>query len=210
VDQLEHEWQEAGATTELLGDLVDLIESEVKAEPKTSYTFLRVSYSGYATSGESALGSEISYPWVGSAKKGDIVVSSINAVNGATCVLPEKAEAYLVSSEFTVLRIKPARAAAVDPMYLWSVLRSPAIIAEWLSSSTGLGRHRVGWDLLKDQKVPLLPRPQQKVIGDFNRRDHKLYEDMIAVRESAIGGLDPLKLYGDLAKDKLARAKPPR
>jgi restriction endonuclease S subunit len=125
-------------------------------------------------------------------------------------VLSKKAEEYLVTSEFTVLRIKPEKKDEIDPMYLWSVLRSPAIIAEWLSSSTGLGRHRVVWDLLKDQKIPLLSVPQQKVIGDYNRKDHSLFEEMIAVRESAIAGLDSLGLYGEMAKDKLARAKPPK
>jgi restriction endonuclease S subunit len=125
-------------------------------------------------------------------------------------VLSKKAEAYLVTSEFTVLRIKPEKVSEVDPYYLWSILRSPAIIAEWLSSSTGLGRHRVTWDLLRSQKVPLLPMPRQIAIGDLNRKDHTLYQDMIAVRDSAIAGLDPLGLHGEIAKEKLARAKPPR
>ncbi len=210
VEKLEADWQRAGAMTAVLEDLVDPVKCELKTEAQKRYTFLRISYAGYATSGDNALGSEISYSWVGQATENDIVVSNINAVNGATCVLSKKAEAYLVTSEFTVLRIKPGKVNEVDPYYLWSILRSPAIIAEWLSSSTGLGRHRVTWDLLRSQKVPLLPMPRQIAIGDLNRKDHTLYQDMIAIRERAIAGLDPLGLHGEIAKDKLARAKPPR
>ena len=210
VKNLEAMWEKAGATTICLGDLVDPVESAVKTTPTTRYTFLRISYAGYGTAGETALGSEISYSWVGQAKENDIVISNINAVHGATCVLPKTAETCLVTTEFTVLRIKPEKTDQVDPYYLWSVLRSPAIIAEWLSSSTGLGRHRVGWKLLADQKVPILPMSKQKEIGNLNRRDAALYLEMMSVRESAVKGLDPLGLHSDLAKDKLVRAKPPK
>lgn len=208
VDRLERTWKKAGASATVLDQLVDHVEDTVEINPDAKYTFLRITYAGYATAGDSRLGKEITYAWVGRAQPGDIVVSNINAVNGATCVLPATASNYLVSSEFTVLRVK--KGVKTDAMYLWSVLRSPAVIAEWLSSSTGLGRHRVGWDLLQRQKIPLLSEGKQREIGDLNRREIRLYDEMMTVRESAIDGLAPLDLYGDLAKDKLARAKPPR
>ena len=63
-------------------------------------------------------------------KKGDIVVSNINAVNRAICVLPGDAEDLLISSEFTILR--PKNKTDVDAYYLWAVLRSAAVVAEWL------------------------------------------------------------------------------
>ena len=52
---------------------------------------------------------------------GDIVVSNINAVNRATCVIPAGLDGLLASNEFTVLRLKPGVTA--DPQYIWSVLR---------------------------------------------------------------------------------------
>jgi type I restriction enzyme M protein len=208
VDKLEPVWEKAGAETAMLGDIVEHIEEQVTIKPADTYTFLRITYAGYATAGEKRLGKEISYDWIGRASPGDIVVSNINAVNGATCVLPEKAKGHLITSEFTVLRVKDG--VDVDPMYLWSVLRSPAVIAEWLSSSTGLGRHRVTWDLLKDQKVPLMPKAKRDQIAALNRKEYRLFEEMMATRESATDELAPLDLYGEIAKDKLARAKPPR
>jgi type I restriction enzyme M protein len=208
VEKLEAAWEKVGAQTARLGDIVDHIEEQVSIHPTKTYTFLRISYAGYATGGEKRLGSEISYDWIGRAESEDIVVSNINAVNGATCVLPEKAKGHLITSEYTVLRVK--KQTDVDPMYLWSVLRSPAVIAEWLSSSTGLGRHRVTWDLLKDQKVPLLPKAKRDQVAALNRKEYRLFEEMMATRESATDELAPLDLYGEIAKDKLARAKPPR
>lgn len=210
VENLESMWKRAGAMAARLGDLVDPVELEVKTTPTTRYSFLRISYAGYGTAGESALGSEISYSWVGQAKENDVAISNINAVHGATCVLQKQAETYLVTTEFTVLRVKTEKADKVDPYYLWSVLRSPAVIAEWLSSSTGLGRHRVGWELLADQMIPLLPMAKQKEIADLNRKDASLYSEMMSVRECAVKSLDSLGLHSDMAKDKLARAKPPR
>ena len=208
VEKLEAIWEKAGADSVALGDIVDRVEREIDISPNDTYTFLRISYAGYATAGEKRLGKEISYDWIGRAQAEDIVVSNINAVNGATCVLPPNAGNHLVTSEFTVLRVKDG--IDVDPMYLWSVLRSPAVIAEWLSSSTGLGRHRVNWELLKDQKVPLLPKAKRDQIAALNRKEYKLFEEMMATRETATQQLGPLDLYGELAKDKLARAKPPR
>jgi type I restriction enzyme M protein len=106
------------------------------------------------------------------------------------------------------LRVRPG--IDVDPMYLWSVLRSPAVIAEWLSSSTGLGRHRVSWELLKDQRIPLLPKNERHEIARLNREQNELFDRMLATGEMAMAKLASLDLYGELAKDKLARAKPPK
>lgn len=208
VEKLQTIWAQAGAKTAILNDLVDYVAEKVVINPASTYNFLRITYAGYATKGEQRLGREISYDWIARAEPEDIVVSNINAVNGATCVLPDKMKDYVITSEFTVLRMKPG--ADIDPMYLWSILRSPAVIAEWLSSSTGLGRHRVTWGLLKNQRVPLMQKGKRNQIAELNRKEFRLFEEMIAARESAIAGLAPLDLYGEVAKDKLARAKPPR
>ncbi len=168
--ELEDEWKKAGASTAVLRELVDLIEEPVTLDPETMYGFLRISYEGKAEVGEHALGREVSYSQIGRARPGDIVVSNISAVYRAICVMPEDAE-LLVSNEFTVLR--PKKGVEVDTLYLWSVLRSSAVIAEWMSGSSGVGRHRVGWDLLKDQRVPLLPYPEQQKVGKLLREAQK-------------------------------------
>jgi type I restriction enzyme M protein len=211
VDRLAATWTQAGARTEKLGALVDPIENIIEIKPDMQYTFLRISYEGFAEDGEKRLGKEISYAGkVGYAKIGDIVVSNISAVYRAICVLPAGREKALVTPEFTVLRIKKERAGEIDAMYLWSVLRSSAVIAEWLAHSTGVGRHRVEWDLLREQSVPILPFAQQKAIGDLYRKAAQLAQQSADAMAQAVVGIATLDLDGEVARDQLARAKPPK
>jgi type I restriction enzyme M protein len=211
VDRLAKTWNKAGARAEKLSALVDPIDSIIKIESDVHYTFLRISYEGFAEDGEKRLGREISYAGkVGNAKVGDIVVSNISAVYRAICVLPEGKENALVTPEFTVLRIKKSRTGDIDPMYLWSVLRSSAVIAEWLAHSTGVGRHRVEWALLKEQSVPLLPFKEQKAVGDLYRKAARLAEESASAMSQATVGIGSLGLDGEMARDQLARAKPPK
>lgn len=140
--ELEPQWKKAGADSDVLGNLVDPIWTPERLEAESEYAFLRITYEGRAERGDVRLGKEVGYQEVITAHEGDIVISNINAVNRAICVLPKEAESFLISSEFTVLRPKRED---LDPAYLWAVLRSAAVVAEWLSDATGVGRHRVGW-----------------------------------------------------------------
>lgn len=95
-------------------------------------------------------------------------------------------------------------------MYLWSVLRSAAVVAEFLSGSSGQARYRVDWTRLKSQKIPLLPYTKQKEIGD---RYRTVLEHERGIREcvnAAQQDLAALELDGEIAKDRLIRSKPPR
>jgi len=168
VRELEPTWKAVGAISERLGNLVDLVEDSVSLDPDREYQFLRISYLGHAEGGERSLGKEVSYSRIGRPSPGDIVVSNISAVYGSICVLPEGFEHLLTSNEFTVLRLKDEVDA--DPFYLWSVLRTSGVIAEWLSSTTGVGRHRVNWETLQDQCVPLLSPERQRAVGDLYRK----------------------------------------
>jgi type I restriction enzyme M protein len=208
VAQFEPAWEEAGLESVALEELVEPVEEPVTLRPNDTYRFLRITYAGRAEEGEALLGKEVTYSSVGVAKAGDIVVSNISAVYKAVCVLPDGCEHLLVSSEFTVLRPKPG--AKVDPFYLWSVLRTDAVIAEWISHSTGVGRHRVGWELMRAQRIPLLADPEQRRVGKLLREVLQQERDMRVKEESAYAALAPLQLDGDEARDRLARAKPPR
>ena len=205
---LEPHWQQAGADSETLERLVDHISDPVELDPTAHYDFLRITYKGFAERGERRLGKEVTYSKVFKALPGDIVVSHISAVYRAICVMPKDMEDVLISNEFTVLRIKPAVKA--DAHYLWSVLRTAGVIAEWLSGASGVGRHRVDWTLLRDQRVPVLPYPEQRRIGDMCREAIKHVAQAKRYREEALAAIAGLDLEGDMARDRLARAKPPR
>lgn len=207
VAQFEPAWEESGIQSVALEDLVEPIKELVQLRPDNTYAFLRISYAGRAERGEVLLGREVTYSEVGRPQIGDIVVSNISAVYKAVCVISEGFEDLLVSSEFTVLRLKPGVEA--DPLYLWSVLRTDAVIAEWLSHSTGVGRHRVTWDLMRKQRIPLLPPAQQRHVGDLYRSIVQSERAMRVKEVEAQAALAPLLLDGDEARDRLARAKPP-
>ena len=208
ASELESKWKQSGAVPEILENLVESVWEPVKLIGDHEYSFLRITYGGRAERGEKSLGREVGYKHIATARAGDIVVSNISAVYRAICVMPPEADQWLISKEFTVLR--PKEGAKVDTHYLWAVLRSAAVIAEWLSGSTGVGRHRVDWGLLRNQKVPLLPYDEQKEIGDRFRKAQEFEGKIRKLRAEAQGVLSPLELEGELAKDRLERAKPPK
>ena len=208
VKALSPRWDALGVKSVALSTLVEPVEERVSIEPDTRYGFLRITYEGQAEPGETRLGREISYSKIGRARAGDIVVSNISAVYRAICVMPADMEHLLVSNEFTVLR--PRADAEADAYYIWSVLRTAGVIAEWLSGASGVGRHRVDWEVLQNQQVPLYPYPRQKEIGDLYREIYDRERETKRLSETAAASLIDLDLEGDVAKDRLARAKPPR
>lgn len=208
VVKLEPRWREVGAGSDILANLVDPISEAIELDPNAHYEFLRISYEGVAEHGERRLGKEVTYSKVNRAEVGDIVVSHISAVYRAICVMSEEMEDTLISNEFTILRPKPD--VEVDAYYLWSVLRTAGVIAEWLSGASGVGRHRVDWDLLQDQRVPLLPYPEQQKIGDMHREAIRLVAEAKRHQQEALAAIAGLDLESEVARDRLARAKPPR
>ena len=95
-------------------------------------------------------------------------------------------------------------------MYLWAVLRSPAVTAEWLSHTTGFGRHYVDWPLIKKQYLPLLPYPKQKHIGDIYRELFQHEKEIITKQNKAREEISILGLDDIRAIERLQKAKPPR
>ncbi len=208
ASELASTWKKSGADSVALESLVEPIWEPVKLTPDREYSFLRISYDGRAEAGEKSLGREVGYSEVSTTKVDDIVVSNINAVHRAICVMPPEGESWLASKECTILRRK--KGVKIDAAYLWAVLRSAAVVAEWLSGATGVGRHRVDWELLRRQQIPILPYDQQKRIGD-KFREARAYETKIrSLTSEALNVLSALELEGELAKDRLERAKPPK
>lgn len=208
VSALESTWTASGAKSVRLDALVTAVEEPVALDDEEEYTFLKVTYEGMAERGERRIGSEVSYPRVCRAQPGDIIVSHIRAVDRAICVLPESLKRLLVSPEYTVLRVKDKK--RTDPMYLWSVLRSTAVVAEMLSSSSGQARFRIDWERLRGQMIPELPIAQQRSVGDMYREAlrHKAKIDQLMIK--AMTALGPLDLDCEAARERLERAKPPQ
>lgn len=208
ISELAPAWRAAGVKSDVLENLVDPVEVHTPLAKDQIYAFLRVSYEGRAEPGEQVLGREVRYARMQLSQIGDIAVSHINAVNRAICVIPEGMDGLLISHEYTVMRLKPDVDA--DPQYIWSVLRSTAVIAEWLSAASGVGRTRVDWDVLRRQRIPLLSPKRQHEIGNLYREAEVKEREIARDREKARRKLESLELEGATALDRLARAKPPR
>lgn len=210
VSELEKTWKMAGADSDFIENIFDLIENKSTIDANTRYTFLRVTYDGKAEKGDTALGREVSYPRIFTAEANDIIISNINAVNKAIAVMPDDLGTLLISPAFTILRIKTSLIDRIDPMYIWSVLRTPAIVAEWLSHTTGFGRHYVDWNLIRKQRIPLLPYSKQQQIGNLFRELIQHEKDILIKQKTALDEIATLGLDDIRAKDRLVKAKPPR
>jgi type I restriction enzyme M protein len=204
-------WKEQGYEVLPLSSIVEHVSGEElkpKESPTTEFTFLRVRYDGIPEVGETRLGKEITYTNLQRAKETDLVISNIAMVLGATCVLPKELEHTLISSEFTIMRIKDTR---FIPWFLWGFLRSPEVRARLLSKATGISRHRVSWDFLKDIPVPLVNEGLQKKIGEKYQQAVQVMRDAEVNRRKIDTMLsDKLDLSNEWAVNRLRAAKPPK
>ena len=168
--------------------------------------YLRVRYDGFAEPGEEkdAADAEAGLYRV---RADDIVISNINAVNGAVAIVPKKLDGAVVTSEFTVCRAKEG----IDPRLVWMLLRSPEARSEFLILATGIGRTRVTW---QHAASLMLPKPDDemtsRVIASLHAAEKKEAEGE-ALRASATAELEgPLGLSNKTAMEILAAFKPPK
>lgn len=176
--------------------------------PDASYTLLRVRYDGIAEEGEVALGKELTYHEMWRAQASDLVASNIALALGSVCVMPPDLLHCLASSEFTIMRLKDAR---FDSWFMWGFLRSSEVRARLLSQSTGLARHRVGWDVLKDIPVPFVDTDTQKRLGKRFKESVetvRLADKTRLATANEMSGL--LDLDNEWAVRRLRAAKPPK
>ncbi|WP_027142391.1 N-6 DNA methylase [Mesorhizobium sp. WSM3626] len=112
-------------------------------------------------------------------KKGDILVSGIDAVRGAIGVVQEDCDGLVVSKEFLVFRVKAEKESSVDAEYLVRILRSPKMRAILEGSITGVSNRTRLESPAELLKVPISPLPSieeqkklsQKVRDAFKAQD---------------------------------------
>jgi len=204
-------WKDEGLDVVPLSTVVDPITDgafDPAEDPKSCYTLLRVRYDGIAEEGEKAEGGELTYHDVWRAQPDDLVASNIALALGSICVMPSDLVHCIASSEFTIMRRKDKE---FDAWFLWGFLRSAEVRARLLSQSTGLARHRVGWDVLKDIPVPRVDSTIQKRIG---KRFKDSVETVRSAEKTRIAASNELSALLDLdnewAVHRLRAAKPPK
>jgi len=182
----------------------DLIET---ADSDELVVHLRVRYDGFAEVGDEIFASDSKYSKLRRVHTGDIVVSNINAVHGATAVVPAELDGCVVTTEYTVIK----SLGAVDTRTLWLLLRSPEARAEMLLTSTGIGRTRVKWDDLKTLQLPIPTTESSKKIAAAIADAEAKEDAATELRErTTADAYDRLRLTSDEAFDIIAGFKPPR
>ena len=129
---------------------------------KKKVTFAVVRYDGTIAAGDESYAEDVSYEQLFKLKKDDIVLSNINAVNGAVAVVDSNTAGLYVSSEYTVIQPK-------DPLTvytLWSLIRSDTARSDLILLSTGIGRTRISWDVLGELQLPIPNLKSMRVIQE--------------------------------------------
>lgn len=210
-DNIESVWGEKNYEVLKLEDVVDPVTEDgfnPQDTPDKTYTLLRIRYDGITEEGERVLGKDLTSNWAQRVQKNDIVAGNINAVQGSIGVIPEDLTSSIASSEFTIMRLKDKR---FHPWFLWAFLRSTEIRARLLSQSTGMGRHRIDWNLLRSLPIPVVPKEVQKKIGENLRKNVEMERQAERNREKATLELtNLLDLENEWAVSRLKAAKPPK
>jgi type I restriction enzyme M protein len=200
-------WKKLGVDVGKLSQWVQMRDEKSKAAPDEVVELLSISYDGFPER-QPTVRETIDYSHLYTAHTNDIVVSHINAVNGAIGVLPKDMDGAVVSPEYTVLT--PLN--GVDPYAVWAILRSPEVRAELLTRSSGLGRHRIKSPLLLDELV--IPSPQTNIVVKKSKAFHdalKLEAEAARLRQEAQSEVEvALGLRSETADNIIAAFKPPR
>jgi type I restriction enzyme M protein len=170
-------------------------------------TLLRVRYDGFAETGDTIEASSSTYSNLYKVHTGDLVISNINAVNGAIAVVPEPFDGTFVTTEFTVCRAKEN----VDPRLVWAMLRSPEARSNLLLVATGIGRSRVKPGAALSLKLPVPDQQLAKKAAATLKHAEDMEREAAALRQQALWELESsLGLDNEEAQAILAAFKPPR
>ena len=200
-------WQGRGLAVQTVGGWVTPRASAVDVAGDQPVRLLSVRYDGQAEAPVACAREAIKYTELRVARAGDIVVSHINAVHGAICVLPEALDGAAVSPEYTVLAPRPG----VSAFALWAILRSPEVRAELLTRASGLGRHRIDAELLLALPVPAPTAAVAAAADEAFRRALVLEGEATTLRAQAQAAIEAeLELRSESAERIILAFKPPR
>lgn len=217
-------WKRQGVEVKPLRELVEIVFARddddgapgvgidekrviITAESDEIVRSLRVTYEGFVELAEEGPASETTHVRLFIVEEGDIIISHINAVNGAIGIVPKELAGGVVTSEYTIAKARPG----VDPRVLWMLLRSPEERADLLLLATGIGRSRVRWDTAAELNVPLPKAPTTNAVVAALAKAEKKEREAIELRKHAQDELEAaLGLDTVETRRLLAAFKPPR
>ena len=202
-------WKRQGFEVKQLGDVCEPREEELlpREYPGQEFRILTITYDGRCKTEELRLGKNINYKKMKVVREGDLVFSEYNTFNGAIGYITKELDGALASGSYTVVRCESES----DALYLWSILRTTEIRADFLTSAVGMGRQTVKWDNIKEVHVPLLVKTERE----------KIAEEILQAWQKELEATDALKgvssrLHEDFdveseeSKKRFQSAKPPK
>jgi type I restriction enzyme M protein len=144
-------WKKSGYSVTTVGaELALASKRSVKVDPNDIYQFLRVNYDGDVIEGELINGDECSYSTLYVVREWDVLLSNMGVGRGAVGIVPPHHDGKYVSNEYTIL----TAGSKEEAVYYVNLLRTKEILADILSTTTGMNRGRIKWGNIAGVQVP--------------------------------------------------------
>jgi len=145
-------WRKQGFSVDELGNILSLATKRVvQVKEDAQYPLLIVNYDGEINDGEVLDGGVSSYSKLYKVKTWDLLISNMGFGRGAISVVPPHYNGKFVSNEYTILTA-PSNECAI---FYWNLLRTKEILGDVFSSTTGMNRGRIKWDIIQTVLVPV-------------------------------------------------------
>jgi type I restriction enzyme M protein len=167
-------WKKIDFNVKKLGDILKLAKGrEEKVEEDKGYQLLVVNYGGDVVLGEILEGHNSSYNKLYKVRQWDLLFSNMGFGRGAISIVPPYLSGMYVSNEYTILNAGSEE----QIVFYWNLLRTKEILADVLSSTTGMNRGRIKWEDLKSVLVPeYKDSPEIKKLAEEIKEYWKAYE----------------------------------
>jgi type I restriction enzyme M protein len=203
-------WENSGAEVHVLSEICtprDEIIEPCKDFPDDEFRILTITYDGRCRADEKRTGKEINYAKMRVVRNGDIVFSEYNAFHGAIGYITEEFDGALASGSYTVVKCNDTK----NSLYLWSILRTTEIRADFLSSAIGIGRQTISWDNIKNVQIPFLSPEKRGEIAVKILNAWKLEKESQESIKSVYSLLDTeFNVESELSKSRFLASKPPK
>jgi restriction endonuclease S subunit len=132
---------------------------------------------------------------------------SITHFNGAIGYITEEFDGALASGSYTVVKCHNDK----DSLYLWSILRTTEIRADFLSSAIGMGRQTISWNNIKSVQLPFLSLEKRDEIAKKIINAWQLEKEAQESIKSIYSLLDTeFNVESEVSKTRFLAAKPPK
>lgn len=159
--RLKDEWEKGGYEITTLGEELTLqLNREVEVEEDEKYQLLKVTYEGDICEAELKEGDDSSYSKLYKVEQWDILISNMGVGRGAVGIVPSYHSGKYVSNEYTILKAKSKE----EAVFYVNLLRTKEILADILSSTTGMNRGRIKWEIIRGILVPRCKKENPNLI----------------------------------------------